>query len=93
MSETKTCNLTEDEIEELMMHHARNLSSDTDARLERINYLNRRLKAFKEGPENPPKDDKPEDQPKVDVIAEAQKPVDTSPPTINPEPPKATTSW
>jgi len=52
MSEaTKTCNLTEDEIQALIANHGMALNDrleNTDAHVERINYLNKRLKAFKE---------------------------------------------
>ena len=50
MSETKTCSITEDEIEALIQSHAKYISDyglDDDYRIERINYLNRRLKAEK----------------------------------------------
>lgn len=53
-NETKTCSLLQVEIEELLMHHGRNIEDDTDTRVERINYLNKRLKAFKEPEENTP---------------------------------------
>ena len=46
--DTKACSLTEDEIEQLIYHHGDNLMIDREDRIERINYLNRRLKAFKE---------------------------------------------
>jgi hypothetical protein len=49
MSEaTKTCNLFQSEIETLIEHHAENISEDISGRLDRINYLHRRLKAFNE---------------------------------------------
>lgn len=50
MSETKTCSLTEDEILELLQYHARQIAQsgpDYDSYIERINYLNKRLKAEK----------------------------------------------
>lgn len=47
-NETKACSLLQVEIEELLMHHGKNIEDDTDTRVERINYLNKRLKAFKE---------------------------------------------
>lgn len=47
--DTKACSLTEDEIEYLISYHGCSLhSKDRDDRIERITYLNRRLKAFKE---------------------------------------------
>lgn len=46
--ETKTCSITEDEIKALIMTHAREMAEDDiDDSLERMNYLNRRLKAEK----------------------------------------------
>ena len=46
--ETKTCSITEDEIKELIRSHSRNLSAVIDEEtIDRINYLNRRLKAEK----------------------------------------------
>lgn len=45
---TKAVNLTEDEIKTLINHHGYNTSLDIDTRLERMNYLHKRLKAFKE---------------------------------------------
>lgn len=57
-TDTKACNLTEDEIECVMAMHGRNLNICGAARIshdetmERLNYLNKRLKAFKE-PEVP----------------------------------------
>lgn len=47
MSEpTKACNLTEDEVKELISHHGRNINEYSNSRIERINYLNKRLKSF-----------------------------------------------
>ncbi len=61
MSEvTKACNLTENEIKQLIIWHGYNLNdegkniSDMNERFERMMYLNKRLKAFSEAPENPP---------------------------------------
>lgn len=51
--ETKACNLTESEIKELILHHGRYLDSDTENRIERMNYLNKRLKAFSDESEKP----------------------------------------
>ena len=48
MSDAITCSLLQVEIEELLMHHGRNIEDDTNMRVERINYLNKRLKVFKE---------------------------------------------
>lgn len=60
MSDTKTCNLTESELTQIIIWHGYNLNDegksgtqldiggDMAERIERINYLNRRLKAFKE---------------------------------------------
>jgi len=43
---TKSCNLTEAEIEQLICWYGYGLHDNTDAKIERINYLNKRLKAF-----------------------------------------------
>jgi uncharacterized protein YnzC (UPF0291/DUF896 family) len=43
---TKACNLTVDEIETLLKHYG--LYIMTDNSIERINYLNKRLKTFNE---------------------------------------------
>ena len=50
MSEpTKACNLTEDEVKMLIMDVGREMDeTNIDITLERMNYLNKRLKAFKE---------------------------------------------
>jgi hypothetical protein len=51
MSETKTVNLTEDELKAVMNSVAYQFTADDDKRdilIERLNYLNKRLKAFKE---------------------------------------------
>lgn len=54
--ETKTCSITENEIKQLIIWHGYNLNDegkaglaieDMEDRIERINYLNRRLKADK----------------------------------------------
>lgn len=46
--DTKACNLTEDEITALIMLIAREIDdANLQDNLERINYLNGRLKAFK----------------------------------------------
>lgn len=42
----KTCTITEDEIRELILFHARQtMYGEIDYAIERINYLNKRLKA------------------------------------------------
>lgn len=49
--QTKAVSLTEDELNELIHYHGRNLTDDTkfkDHCVERLNYLHKRLKAFKE---------------------------------------------
>lgn len=48
MSDTKACNLTQDEIEELINFHGRNVSEDMILHIERLGYLHKRLKAFSE---------------------------------------------
>lgn len=50
MSEaTKTCNLTETEIKGLIQRYGFELNiTHNEAIIERINYLNKRLKAFKD---------------------------------------------
>lgn len=47
---TKACNLTEDEISALISIHGEFLAKRdfTDNNIDRIDYLNKRLKAFKE---------------------------------------------
>lgn len=45
---TKAVNLYETEIEELIKHHGKNIEESPDDRIDRINYLNKRLKSFKE---------------------------------------------
>lgn len=50
-TKTKACNLTEDEITVLLQYHARQIAQSTpeyDNYIERIKYLNSRLKTFKE---------------------------------------------
>lgn len=45
-TETKTCSITEDEIKSLIMLLSREINEDNiEECLERMNYLNRRLKA------------------------------------------------
>ena len=61
--ETKTCSLTEDEIMALIHYHARETIDDTDHSIDRMSYLNKRLKAEKK--------DKPEAQPAPISNAEA----------------------
>ena len=57
MANTKACNLTEDEIKRLIAYHGYSIESNTsnindesnlNDRIERINYLHKRLKSFKE---------------------------------------------
>lgn len=58
MSDTKACSLTEDEIWALLQYHARqivNTGPNYEAPIERLNYLNKRLSAFKEPEVNEPK--------------------------------------
>jgi hypothetical protein len=73
--DTKACSLTENEIKQLIIWHGYNLNDegknglnieDMSERIERINYLNKRLKTFKEI-------DKPEDQPKAQMSPEETK--------------------
>lgn len=48
---TKGCNLTEDEVKVLLQYHARQIAqsaSDYDDYIDRIKYLNSRIKSFKE---------------------------------------------
>lgn len=52
--ETKACNLTENEINHLIGMHGCNLGNyDTNERIERINYLHKRLKTFFDESEKP----------------------------------------
>ena len=47
MPVTKACNLTEDEIIHLIEHHGIHFRAETMAdKIERVNYLHKRLKAF-----------------------------------------------
>lgn len=51
MSDTKACNLAENEIMHLIGLHGELLNDTTEdheTHIERINYLNKRLKTFKE---------------------------------------------
>lgn len=45
--DTKACNLTEYEIQSLIIGHGGTIHEDIEGSIERINYLNGRLKAFK----------------------------------------------
>lgn len=45
---TKAVNLTEDEIMELINFHGRNVADNLQDRVERLGYLHKRIKAFKE---------------------------------------------
>lgn len=48
-TKTKACNLTMNEIIALIMLHGREMDEDNlEETLERINYLNKRLKSFSE---------------------------------------------
>lgn len=63
---TKACSLTKDEVKALIMVYSREIMSDDtlEEALERMNYLNKRLRAFDEveivkeetKPEEPKKD-------------------------------------
>lgn len=46
--QTKTVNLTEDEIQILINQLGYTINTESAYKIERINYLNKRLKAFKE---------------------------------------------
>lgn len=50
--DTKACNLTKEEITILIKRHGFDMSTETaqtqSAHIERINYLNKRLEAFKD---------------------------------------------
>lgn len=47
--DTKACTITEEEVQTLIWSHIRDCGErDLDMRLDRIIYLNKRLKAFKE---------------------------------------------
>lgn len=62
--DTKACNLTEAEIVHLIAYHGYSLTETAAQingdRLERINYLHRRLKAFQEPDAKPVAEAKPE---------------------------------
>lgn len=45
---TKAVNLTEAEIETLINHHGNTVAQDFSNKIERLSYLHKRLKAFKE---------------------------------------------
>jgi hypothetical protein len=63
---TKACNLTKDEIKTVMAEHGRNLSNigvSRDSTVERLSYLNKRLNAFDEAPEQPPQSENKEPAP------------------------------
>lgn len=47
---SKACNLTEEEVKNLIQTHGLSLwnESEREERLERINYLHKRLRAFEE---------------------------------------------
>lgn len=47
--DTKACTITEEEVKVLISFHAHNMQEyNIDNHLDRLNYLNKRLKAFKE---------------------------------------------
>ena len=47
--DTKACTITEEEVNVLISFDAQNMNEyNIDNHLERLNYLNKRLKAFKE---------------------------------------------
>lgn len=47
--DTKACTITEEEVKVLISFHAHNMQEyNIDDHLDRLNYLNKRLKAFKE---------------------------------------------
>lgn len=52
---TKSCNLTETEISSIINNHCHSIIKGeiVDDHIERINYLNKRLKAFKEPDKEP----------------------------------------
>lgn len=75
---TKACNLTETEIKMLIMEIGREMNEDNiDETVDRVNYLNKRLKAFKEN-------DKVEDKP-AEAAPTSEAPADTPAP--------AATAW
>lgn len=45
---TKACNLTEDEVKGLIDRYGFYQNTNIDEKLERMNYLHKRLKAFRE---------------------------------------------
>lgn len=45
---TKVVNLTENELKELINYHGKNIYDNLEYRIERMNYLNKRLNTFKE---------------------------------------------
>lgn len=47
-AETKACNITEAELTALINSHGYDTNGSIEERLERMNYLHKRLKAFKE---------------------------------------------
>lgn len=59
---TKACNLTKEEIVELMRFNGMKLYEQNDEAVERIKYLNGRLKAFAEAPESAPVNKEPGDK-------------------------------
>lgn len=53
MMQTKACDLTEGEVKSLITYYGYNLIKENnfDECIERINYLHKRLKSFKDDPE------------------------------------------
>lgn len=77
MSETKACTITENELEILISNAAHQLSyklesNERDSLIERLNYLNKRLKAFKE--------DQPID--KGEPVKSSNSSIETKEPTV-----------
>lgn len=60
---TKACSLTKDEIEKLILaHSSQTMYNNMEIAIERINYLNKRFKAFDE----------------VEIVKEETKPQETA---------------
>lgn len=45
---TKACNLTKEEVEELISGYGLDITEDINTAMERLSYLHKRLKAFDE---------------------------------------------
>ncbi len=65
--DTKACTITEEEVYTLIHHHMNAWDDDLDMRLERLNYLNKRLKVFREEEKA---EDKPTIQPPPQPVAQ-----------------------